>query len=94
MLISRFFIIKLLKVLLVGYGSIGKRHVKNLLKIPNTEIVICTKSKVKKSKRIVTYTTLAECIKTNPNVALITNVTSSHITTSIELAKNGIDLFI
>ena len=82
------------KILIVGYGSIGKRHVKNLLKIPNTEIVICTKSKVKKSKRIVTYTTLAECIKTNPNVAFITNVTSSHITTSIELAKNGIDLFI
>ena len=31
-----------LKILVVGYGSIGKRHVTNLLTIPNIEIIICT----------------------------------------------------
>ena len=33
------------KVLVVGYGSIGKRHVNNLLKESNFEIIICTKQK-------------------------------------------------
>ena len=33
------------KVLIVGYGSIGKRHVNNLLKESNFKIIICTKQK-------------------------------------------------
>ena len=32
-----------MKVIVVGYGSIGKRHVNNLLLIPNVEIIICTR---------------------------------------------------
>ena len=32
-----------MKVLIVGYGSIGKRHVNNLLKYTNSEIIICSK---------------------------------------------------
>ena len=31
-----------MKILIVGYGSIGKRHVQNLLKIPNIDIIVCT----------------------------------------------------
>ena len=31
------------KILVVGYGSIGKRHVENLLSISNLEIIVCTK---------------------------------------------------
>jgi len=35
--------INMKKILVVGYGSIGKRHVENLLSISNLEIIVCTK---------------------------------------------------
>ena len=34
-----------MKILVVGYGSIGKRHVTNLLQNTKAEIIICTKRK-------------------------------------------------
>jgi len=34
-----------LKVLVIGYGSIGKRHTNNLISIGITNIIICTKNK-------------------------------------------------
>ena len=41
-----------MKVLVVGYGSIGKRHVRNLLSYSNLEVILVTKQKsVSGSKR-------------------------------------------
>ena len=34
-----------LKTLIVGYGSIGKRHIQNLLNYSDIEIIVCTKRK-------------------------------------------------
>jgi len=33
------------KILIVGFGSIGKRHMKNILDKKNVEIINCTKTK-------------------------------------------------
>ena len=35
----------MLRVLVVGYGSVGKRYVENLLKYSNIQVMICTKRK-------------------------------------------------
>ena len=35
-----------MKILIVGYGSIGKRHVNILSKNSNIKIIICTKRKL------------------------------------------------
>ena len=43
--------INYLKVVVIGYGSVGKRHVQNLLKIPNTKIIIYTKQKIRPPQR-------------------------------------------
>ena len=84
-----------MKVLVIGYGSIGKRHVDNLLKYFNTEIIICTKRKdLKVNKKCKVVKTIELGIKENPNVAFVTNVTSIHVNTAIKLAKAGIDIFI
>jgi len=83
-----------LKILVVGYGSIGKRHVENLSKIPNIEIIICTKKTLKSNLKYKKFNSLEECILANPDAAIIANVTSEHIDTAIKLAKVGIDLFI
>ena len=86
----------LLKALVVGFGSIGKRHANNLLKFSNMKVIICTSKKhstyFKKKFKIVN--SLTKGIEERPDFAIITNVTNAHVDTAIKLAKARIDLFI
>ena len=86
-----------LKILVVGYGSIGKRHLENLLKLGYSDIIVCTKNPhakklTKKGVKIVDSLKLA--INEKPNVSIICNETSLHVSTAINLAKNNSHLFI
>jgi predicted dehydrogenase len=85
-----------LKIAVIGYGSIGKRHVKNLASIPNMQIIICTKQKIRNphKNKIKIVNSIHDCIKENPDAAIIANESNLHIPISIQLAKLGIDLFI
>jgi predicted dehydrogenase len=81
----------------VGYGSIGKRHIKNLSTIKNMEIIVNTKRKEDrflKNSNCIISSSLELCIKEKPDFAIICNETSYHIDTAIKLAKAGIHLFI
>ena len=83
--------------MIIGYGSIGKRHLRNIESIEKTEIIVCTKRKdlnSLKRKNIKIFPTIEKCISEKPDFAVITNETAYHITSAIKLAKNGIDLFI
>ena len=83
------------KILVVGYGSIGRRHVKNLLHYSNYEILILTKKKYNnKETRVKYYNSLTEVLKEEPEIGFITNETSFHIEVAIKLAKKNIHLFI
>jgi len=86
-----------LKVLVIGYGSIGKRHIENLSKLKNMEIIVCTKRKSDqflKQKKCITYTSMNDCIKENPKFAIIANETRFHIKNALYLAKAGIHMLI
>ena len=86
-----------MNALVVGYGSIGKRHIKNLLSISDYKIIICTKQKNPKSinkKRCTFVKTLEEGLLYNPTIGFVTNVSSEHIQTSILLANAGCHVFI
>jgi len=84
------------KVLVVGYGSIGRRHVKNLLKYSKYEILILTKRKMdnKEKSRIKYFNSLTDALKEKPEIGFITNETSFHVEIAIKLAKKNIHLFI
>ena len=85
------------KILIVGYGSIGKRHLENILLQKNVKVIICTKRKdlgKLQDRGIVIVNTIANALLHKPNIAFITNETSYHVKTAIKLAENGIDLFI
>ena len=86
-----------MKVLVIGYGSIGKRHIKNLTKLPNLELFVVTNrttdSFLKKSNCKI-FKTIEDAIQVKPSFAIICNVTSLHIKSSLLLAKSGIHLFI
>jgi predicted dehydrogenase len=86
-----------LKVLIVGYGSIGKRHTNNLMSIGNIEIIICTKNKEAfqlEKKGIKIFNSLKNAVNEKPDISIICNETSLHVQTAIKLAKNGSHLFI
>ena len=81
-----------LKVVLVGYGAIGKRHFQNLQQF-TSDVIICSKQKSLKNSNK-TFPILTDCLKQNPDVGLISNITNQHIETSKILAKANCHLFI
>ena len=91
-------------ILVVGFGSIGRRHTNNLLSITNSPITILSKRKNitkndfinynKNKKRIKIYSKIDKCLEEKPSVAFITNETSLHVNYALKLAKKKIDLFI
>lgn len=88
-----------MKILIVGCGSIGQRHFKNLSNLSNAEIM-AYRSKKKKVPNLdvkynfTTYSTLPEALAQEPDAVLITNPTSLHIKSALAAAKNGCHLFI
>ena len=75
-----------MKVLVVGYGAIGRRHVKNLLENTNLEIMIYTKRDdldSLKRKNVKTYHSLEKCLSEKPDIGFITNDITG--TASIEI---------
>ena len=65
----------LLKVLIIGYGSIGQKHGKILKKF-GCKIVVFSKQK-KVPFKVIRYK--KEIIKYNPDYIVISNSTSNHI---------------
>lgn len=88
-----------MRILIVGLGSIGRRHLTNILSVcPEAEILALRHSKDAGSQpvtgiRQVLYS-LDDSIREEPDVAFITNPSVFHLTVASELAKKGIHLFI
>lgn len=83
-------------ILIVGFGSIGKRHFENISDNIDAKIIICTKrTDLKKYEKngIIIVNSLSNALLHKPNIAFITNETSYHVKTAIKLAKKGIHLF-
>lgn len=84
------------KILIVGYGSSGKKHHKILSSLcPKADIRILRNQKsnsYKQSKK--NFYKLVDAISFNPQLSVIANPASLHIYYAIELAKIGCHLFI
>ena len=85
-----------MKIAIIGYGSIGKRHLKNLSNIFKGEILLCTKQSLngKKLSRVKIINSIEKCIQEEPDAVLIANETNLHITTAIKFAKSKTHIFI
>lgn len=90
-----------LRYLLVGLGSIGKRHLKNLRSIePDSHITIWhtspkrngSEENVPLADRVV-YS-FEESISPKPDAAFITSPAATHIPLAEKLARESVDLFI
>ena len=86
------------RVLIVGYGSIGKRHARLARDLfPYAKIIILRHKASKKIKyQYVDYcvTNLIDAIKFKPQIAVIANPASQHVNVAYPLAKLGVHLLI
>lgn len=81
----------------MGYGSIGKRHVNNLAKFTNAQIIVCTKNRkaTQLAKNgIKVFDSLTDALYEKPDIGIICNETSLHVKTAIKLAEHDCNLFI
>lgn len=83
----------MLKFLIVGFGSIGKRHFDNLSQIEGVEVSVLTRRHITLPDTTV-YGTLAYALDEEFDAVFITNETALHIPTAIAFAERGRHLFI
>lgn len=91
-------------ILVIGFGSIGKRHTNNILKITDSDVIIFTHRTdidmneffhyTSNKHRIQISNNFTDCLKKSPSVAFITNETNLHIKYAIKLSQAKINLFI
>jgi len=84
-------------ILVVGFGSIGKRHIENILSNYDAQVIVCTKRidlKSYQKKGVKVVHSLDEAFAYKPNIGFVTNETSYHIKTAVKLANAGMDLFV
>ncbi len=86
-------------MLVIGCGSIGKRHIRNLKSLKAGDIIAhdvqaerC--QEVKQEYGVKTYDDLEDALAQKPDVALICTPTSLHIPPVLSAAQNGCHLFI
>mgnify|MGYP005627619073 FL=1 len=86
----------MIKAIVIGYGSIGKRHVKNLLSLSDIQVIVYTKREDLKeeNKKIIFYDSLQKCLDEKPTIGFVANKTSDHMKTATILAQNGINIFL
>lgn len=86
-------------ILVIGCGSIGKRHIRNLKVINAGEVIafdVKTEQRlqVEREYGVKSYDKLDEALAQKPDVALVCTPTSLHITSAIASAKAGCHLFV
>lgn len=88
-----------MKILVIGYGSIGKRHISNLKNLGVDNILAQDADKqryaeVRKKFGLKVYEKLSDCFQTHIDVAVIAVPNSLHVPVAIECAKHKCHLFI
>lgn len=90
--------VTIMKILVVGCGSIGQRHLQNLKKFSDIKIVACRMEgepeEIERKFDVKTVCGLDDGLAQNPDAVLITTPTSTHIPLALKAAEKGCRLFI
>lgn len=86
-----------MKFLICGVGSVGERHIRNLLSL-GCENIILYRTRALPLRTIdqlfLSFPSLDDALSEKPNAAFITNPTNLHIPVALRCAKLGCHLFI
>jgi predicted dehydrogenase len=85
-------------ILMVGLGSVGRRHLRNLRAL-GEHTILCYRTgqgslSEKKIDGLVNERDLEKALRYHPDIAVISNPTAIHVETAIECARSGCHLFI
>ncbi len=88
-----------LRFLVIGFGSIGKRHIKNLLALGAKDLLVYDTrqdrlTEARSELNLDTVESLDHAWKKEPEVVLITTPTSSHVSLALQAAHHNSHLFI
>ena len=88
-----------LRVMIVGCGSIGSRHVNNLHLLGKTDILAFRSRRVSPvcsldDIEVRNHYDLSEALEERPDIAIIANPTSLHVPVALVAAEQGCHLFI
>ena len=85
---------KKLKAAIIGFGSIGKRHLNNLSNlIGKKNIIILTRKKIN-SKNFKFTNKLNEVVSFNPNLTIISNASVDHLRIAKKITNKSNKIFI
>jgi len=85
------------KILICGVGSIGERHLKNLVSLGYKNIILYRTKKKKLrtiNKNFVVYDNLSKALTEKPDIAFICNPTHLHLETAIKCISGNCHVFI
>tara|TARA_A100001011_G_scaffold400441_1_gene515016 strand:+ start:1730 stop:2668 length:939 start_codon:yes stop_codon:yes gene_type:complete len=85
-----------MRILICGLGSIGQRHLDNLINLGYKDILIVSARKFipVKFKKIQIFKTIDEALKMKIDLAIVCNPTHLHEITAIKLIKKNINIFL
>lgn len=87
-----------LKILIVGFGSVGRRHFRNLLAMGYSNFLFYRIHKGTlpdwENSDWPSFNDLGEVLANNPHIAIISNPTALHLSSAIPAAQAGCHLFI
>ena len=70
-----------MKVVVIGYGSIGKRHVNNLISLGIRDITLCRIDALGNQLNLNEIVLKEDIVKINPDFVIVSNPTSLHYQT-------------
>jgi predicted dehydrogenase len=87
------------RVLVIGCGSIGKRHIGNLLKLEAGEVLACDlraerRAEVAERCGIETFANFPDALAREPQAVVVAVPPSLHVPVALEAAERGCHLFI
>jgi len=89
----------MMRFLVIGCGSIGEKHIRNLKSSLAREVIACDVKEerlrlIKKRYNIETYDDIEKALAQQVSAALICTPTSTHLPVTLAAAKRGLHLFI
>jgi predicted dehydrogenase len=84
------------RILIAGFGSIGRRHLRNLMELGIRDIMLLRRRNepLTDARQFPIFTDLAKALENRPNVVIVSNPTAYHLQVALPAARAGCDLFI
>ena len=84
------------RILIAGLGSIGTRHLSNLMQLGVEDIMLLrTKNEpAERAPHLPVFTDLQSALQHHPDAVIISNPTSYHLDVALTVAKAGFNFFV